>query len=1239
MLIILKNNVIIVIFLRRAGTRNALGSVILLVLSSMGTTGLSMWKETALEFQSGQSVNTTMENGGLVLANNSEPYNLWSKMGNVSGPQPRYQHSMAYDSINGVHILYGGYYSDGPLNDAWAYNISTNKWTTINRIPDPTEFQGHLNGQAMAFDEGNGTTVMVGGHNSWIQTWDFYANGFIYNYSMNRWTDSYNAPSGRALHSMAYDPGMGHVVLFGGQTYTGNMYTAGQFICLNDTWSYNSGNRTWTNQTTALAPPPRHSQCMCYDPASGLIILFGGRNDTRILQDTWTYDPYTNIWSERHPAIKPPALYGAVMAEDPINGSVILFGGQGLTSMSNDTWSYNATRDEWTRILAENGPSPRCYSTMTFDTRANKLFLFAGREQNGEYMDDYWTYDPLNNSWSKQGELLSPMPRWGSCTAFDSAKKVGILFGGVYGSLIYFNDTWAYDASNNKWTDMRPKAPPPPREGAAMCYDSKNDFIVLFGGDGEHGYFNDTWVLNASSNTWTNRTPFPSPSPGEGACMDYDPVSNQVVLFGGGKGPSYESDETWTYNVTYNIWTNRTSTIAPQGRWYSEMVYDNVDRIFVLFGGDVDYRCAGDTWIFNTSQYYWTQMKPFSSPSARYCHAMAYDSSRAITLLFGGSSGVPRNDLLGDTWAYDYTLDNWMNLTPAVSPAPSNVARLFYDSYNKVEVLFSGYQGETWLWGLQGRCTNGTYTSLPKDTGGSAYFGTLEWNAAMPADTSIRMRLRTGATLADMEMNDFCGPDGNAGSLFTQSGQRIPAVHNGSRWIQYRIYLSSESARKTPILYSVTINYNLLQNITITAPVGGENWTGLQNVTWVAHDDGSESLSFDIYLANDTNTSLLIGNLPNETRQWSWDTGAIPNGTYRIKVMTHDNNPSIPLTVNATSGNFTVFHPPPPNHPPHVNLVSPINNSKVNNTIVLLTWTGIDVDGDPLTYTCLYCANSHMLGPTRINLTDQFLDISNLSDNTTYYWAVSASDGKPETAEVNTEIWSFTVRLPPANIPVRFTSTPSPTAWVSQEYTYNLTSIDEDGDIPFYALLTAPSNVTLDSSTGKLHWTPATSDIGNHTITIQVSDGRGGLDNQTFTITVKGIPPPPVIPPKCAITYPANGTTVKGTIKVLGTASNGSLPLSVVKIRLDNGTWTTALGLENWTFTINTAKLAKGNHRIEAKSFAANLYSETVSVNFTVNNPSPGASIGGNQWCLPAIAIALVAGIAVLFLRKKRKNW
>ena len=663
------------------------------------------------------------------------------------------------------------------------------------------------------------------------------------------------------------------------------------------------------------------------------------------------------------------------------------------------------------------------------------------------------------------------------------------------------------------------------------------------------------------------------------------------------------------------------------------MTYNKMNKTVIL----------GSTWdkclmVYDAASNNWVKTTSFPFPNSTM-EMMDYDDE---------NSNIIVSTYNYEMYFYNICQDKWTSIGWP-SWADSEYA-FSYDRTSNEIVFFGGHyaQGQfdptfndVWVYNLKRYESSGIFTSEPYDTGGTAFFGELRWSAVLPASTNIQFQLRTANSQELLNSTPFIGPDGINSSFYAVSGQKICVIHNGTHWLQYRAYLSTSDTLSSPTLKNVTIDFNLLQNITITSPSGSENWTGLQTISWNATDPDNDTLMFDIYLVNSSNeTMALATNLTGEL--WSWNTSKIANGSYRIQVVARDDNPSIPLSTASTSGDFTIHHPippPSPNHPPNVSLVLPLNNSLTNTTSTRLQWSGSDPDGDPLTYTVHYSDLPFSKGTILTQTTtSEFLDLANRLDNTTYYWTVSASDGKSNGTDIPTEIWSFTVRLPPANIPVRFTSTPDITAWVGIEYTYNLTSLDEDGDIPIFSIVSAPSNVTLDSSTGKLHWTPTTSDIGNHTITVQVSDGRGSFDNQTFTITVKETIIPPVFPPKCAITYPANGTTVKGTIKVLGTASNGSLALSIVKIRIDNGTWKTAIGLDNWNFTLDTAKLAKGNHRIEAKSIAANLSSETASVDFTVSNPEPGASIGGNERCLAIIGAGLVAGIAVLIIIRKRVN-
>src|SRR5690606_30626743 len=73
-------------------------------------------------------------------------------------------------------------------------------------------------------------------------------------------------------------------------------------------------------------------------------------------------------------------------------------------------------------------------------------------------------------------------------------------------------------------------------------------------------------------------------------------------------------------------------------------------------------------------------------------------------------------------------------------------------------------------------------------------------------------------------------------------------------------------------------------------------------------------------------------------------------------------------------------------------------------------------------------------------------------------------------------------------------------------------AVDPDGDDLVYVLNQAPMGVHVDAE-GIVEWTPGITDLGSHQIEIQVSDGRGGVATQTFTITVveSAANEPPVI--------------------------------------------------------------------------------------------------------------------------------
>lgn len=98
---------------------------------------------------------------------------------------------------------------------------------------------------------------------------------------------------------------------------------------------------------------------------------------------------------------------------------------------------------------------------------------------------------------------------------------------------------------------------------------------------------------------------------------------------------------------------------------------------------------------------------------------------------------------------------------------------------------------------------------------------------------------------------------------------------------------------------------------------------------------------------------------------------------------------------------------------------------------------------------------------------------------------------------------TFNITVQSGNHPPTITSTPPFTATEGQLYTYAVAATDPDpGDVLGYSLTTAPTGMTIDPATGLIGWTPATAQIGVHTVAVQVKDPGGFTVTQTYTLTV-----------------------------------------------------------------------------------------------------------------------------------------
>src|SRR5262249_47543822 len=91
--------------------------------------------------------------------------------------------------------------------------------------------------------------------------------------------------------------------------------------------------------------------------------------------------------------------------------------------------------------------------------------------------------------------------------------------------------------------------------------------------------------------------------------------------------------------------------VGPGQRFGHAMAYDSIRSVTVLFGGGNSIDFFGDTWEWDGEN--WTQMEDVG-PSPRSDFAMAFDAERKQTLLFGGRPNVFNQEVrFSDTWGWD----------------------------------------------------------------------------------------------------------------------------------------------------------------------------------------------------------------------------------------------------------------------------------------------------------------------------------------------------------------------------------------------------------------------------------------------------------------------------------------------------------------------------------------------------------------------------------------------------------
>ncbi len=408
----------------------------------------------------------------------------------------------------------------------------------------------------------------------------------------------------------------------------------------------------------------------------------------------------------------------------------------------------------WEQLTPATAPGARYFHTMAYDSRRGVVVLFGGAFDTSTVLGDTWEWDGTN--WTRRTPAISPSVRYATAMAYDSVRGVTVLFGGISNptSPAPLNDTWEWNGSN--WTQRTPAASPPGRAAHAMAFDSARGVVVLFGGvamNGSPAVVADTWEWNGTN--WTQRTPATAPPARQTHAMAYDSARGVTVLFGGSNVTGTSFGDTWEWNGTN--WIQRTPASAPSARQAPAMAYGLQGKT-VLVGGAVLGSGTPDTatWLWNGTT--WTSSDDTPNPGPRLAAAVAYDSARGKVIFFGGNNGTGTSN---DTWELSSMAPVFVQ-QPVTTTVVAGSDAVFGVTVESAErVTYQWRRNGINIVGANRACYR---IPAAQTTDAGVYDVFVYYDTCMAMSTPARLKVRTcNGTIT----GDVCAGDGNCDGVIS----------------------------------------------------------------------------------------------------------------------------------------------------------------------------------------------------------------------------------------------------------------------------------------------------------------------------------------------------------------------------------------------------------------------------------------------------------------------------------------
>lgn len=400
-------------------------------------------------------------------------------------------------------------------------------------------------------------------------------------------------------------------------------------------------------------PEARTLAGLIADPLHHGLVLFGGRGVRSDLDDTWTWDG--NTWSQRHPAVSPPPQENVQLVWDGARGRVLLVNGQVHREPSgqvddhplNELWAWDGAT--WHQESPDWAPTGNLRDHLLAWDTSHSYLVMADM--------DTAPVLPAAVPIPSGVHVAPPLP--------PGRRPPGVAAGPAPvpptvpwpPRLVTSVHTWTWDGG--EWTDRGETGLPAAFDGAVVATDEASGRVILLARAQPPSCVSLTGQGGAEPSAGQRSSPSP---PAPVTVPDPTPVCS----------PAYHEPDHACTDTSYDnagteqwvwdgaAWRSLSARGLPCGFIVDQMVTDPGSRHVLLRGGSNFICWDGDRWH---------STHPVGAFDRRDGEALAADPERHQVVLFGGRrAGEEGNDL----WTWDGYHWHGHAGTPPPTPVPTD---------------------------------------------------------------------------------------------------------------------------------------------------------------------------------------------------------------------------------------------------------------------------------------------------------------------------------------------------------------------------------------------------------------------------------------------------------------------------------------------------------------------------------------------------------------------------------------